>query len=182
MHPTSLLYAMFISNLVLFAGILFFAFRWVTAQRAANHVRHILTLTLQKSTFYRKKDALLTSSERTFFYFLIKSFGARYQVCPQIHLTDLVRIEAGDSYSAEMVRYMGMKSVDFVLFDRATFAPLVAVELDGKEHETLFDRRNRDAEKELILEQAGIPLVRIPRAYAYGEDGIRKIMSLLSTL
>lgn len=59
---------------------------------------------------------------------------------------------------------MRSKHVDFVICDRATIRPLVAVELDDASH-TRSDRVTRDEFVDAALTAAGLPLMRI-RAHA----------------
>ena len=57
-------------------------------------------------------------------------------------------------------RHIDEKSVDFVLCDKLSLSPQIAIELDDQSHERA-DRKKRDEEVNRILEMAGLPLIRI---------------------
>lgn len=109
---------------------------------------------------YSRKNALMTNAERRFFELLVEMAADKFFVFPQIHLTALLehKVENGQWWDAAFVHING-KSVDYVICDRQSLCPLVAIELDDWSHE-LEHRKKRDIEVERIMIEAKIPLVR----------------------
>lgn len=109
---------------------------------------------------YKKRNFLLSRAEREFYELLLEAVGQEFYVFPQIHLSSLVdnRVVGQNWFGA--FRHIDEKSVDFVLCDKISLSPQIAIELDDQSHERV-DRKNRDAEVNRILEMAGIPLIRI---------------------
>jgi very-short-patch-repair endonuclease len=70
--------------------------------------------------------------------------------------------------------HIGRKSVDFVLCDKEFITPKLAIELDDSSHEQ-SDRILRDREVERILEEAGVPLLRIMDTRDLGRKIAEKI-------
>jgi very-short-patch-repair endonuclease len=54
------------------------------------------------------------------------------------------------------------KSVDFVLFDKSTLNPAIAIELDGSSHNS-FSRQERDSFVDQVFSTAGVPLIHVRR-------------------
>lgn len=55
-----------------------------------------------------------------------------------------------------------VSSVDFAIYHRVTKVLILAIEVDGFQHENNADQRRRDATKDSILSACGIPLLRLP--------------------
>jgi very-short-patch-repair endonuclease len=108
---------------------------------------------------YKKKDFLLTKSERDFFNTLVAALGEQYYVFPQLHLpTFLEHKMLGQKWIAAF-RHIDEKSVDYIICDRYNIKPILAVELDDISHNKV-SREVRDKEVERILKTAGLPLLR----------------------
>lgn len=109
---------------------------------------------------YSRKNALMTNAERRFFELLVEMAADKFFVFPQVHLTALLehKVENGQWWDAAFVHING-KSVDYVICDRQSLCPLVAIELDDWSHE-LEHRKKRDIEVERIMTEAKVPLVR----------------------
>ncbi len=68
-------------------------------------------------------------------------------------------------------------SVDFVIYNRITRRPVLAIEVDGfRFHEDRPEQQRRDALKDSILERFGIPLLRLATT---GSDEERRIRAAL---
>ena len=77
-----------------------------------------------------------------------------------MHLPTLIDNKVvGQNWRAAF-RHINGKSVDFVLCDKAYISPKLAIELDDKTHERP-ERQERDVEVERILQEAGVPLLRL---------------------
>lgn len=109
---------------------------------------------------YKKKNFFLTRAEHECFDAITAVIGNEYLIFAQVHLPTLIDSKiVGQNWLAAF-RHINGKSVDFVLCDKAYISPKLAIELDDKTHERP-DRKERDAEVERILKEAGIPLLRL---------------------
>lgn len=103
-----------------------------------------------------------TDSEIKYFRTLEKKYGADYYIIPQVLLSCLVDVDIPKDYFA----YKGYRSkidkktIDFVLFDKVSFMPVLAVELDDYTHERP-DRHGRDIFVNAVLEKVGIKIERV---------------------
>ena len=109
---------------------------------------------------YRRKASLFSRDERRFYDALRQAAGDRYLIFAQMRLIDLVEVPRGQDGSPFWYAKVRHKHVDFVLCDRETAGPVLAIELDGASHGTEIQRQ-RDAEKDAVLAQAGLPLLRV---------------------
>jgi hypothetical protein len=109
---------------------------------------------------YRRKASLFSRDERRFYEALVQATGGRFVVFAQMRLIDLVEVPRGVPGCPYWFGKVRHKHVDFVLCDPATAAPVLAIELDGASHESNVQRQ-RDAEKDAVLRQAGLPLLRV---------------------
>ena len=109
---------------------------------------------------YRRKASLFTRDERRFYDALRQVTGDRFLVFAQMRLIDLVEVPRGSAGSPFWFAKVRHKHVDFVLCDRETATPVLAIELDGASHESDVQRQ-RDVEKDAVLRQAGLPLLRV---------------------
>ena len=68
-------------------------------------------------------------------------------------------------------------SVDFVVYNRVTNRPLLAIEVDGFAfHENNPDQRARDALKDEILDAHHMPLLRLPTTGSREHQQIRRAL------
>jgi very-short-patch-repair endonuclease len=83
-----------------------------------------------------------------------------------VSLNNLVTVKNGTGSYLAFHNKVDRKSVDFVLFDRSTISPVLALELDDASHDR-EDRQERDAFVDRVLAKAGLPLlhVRVQAAY-----------------
>lgn len=109
--------------------------------------------------------ALLTPGERAFFNVLQRSLPRGCALSLKTRLADV--IECPDIlWSAPFGRRVAQKHVDFVLYDPASARILAVIELDDKSHDSPV-RQRRDRFLKDVLEQVGIPLVRVRCAHRY---------------
>ena len=122
---------------------------------------------------YRRKDCLMTDSEREFFNVLFSAVGNKYYIFPQIHLDAILNYKiVGQSWFGAF-RHIDEKSVDFMICDEKTLKPLLAIELDDRSHQR-EDRINRDVEVERILRDAGMPLLRVSHGDRLNKELVTK--------
>jgi very-short-patch-repair endonuclease len=114
----------------------------------------------KKKYQYKRKNFFLTRAEHECFDALMAAVGNDYLIFAQVHLPTLIDNKVvGQNWRAAF-RHINGKSVDFVLCDKAYISPKLAIELDDKTHERP-ERQERDVEVERILDEAGVPLLRL---------------------
>jgi len=116
---------------------------------------------------YVLKRYLMSKAERSFFGVLEQvTDSSKYYIFPQVSLGNLVAVEKGTGSYQAFHNKVDRKSVDFVLFDRSTISPVLALELDDASHDR-EDRQERDAFVDQVLAKAGLLLLhaRVQAAY-----------------
>lgn len=117
---------------------------------------------------YLKKDSLLTEAEKSFYAVLQDVVGDSYLLFSQVSLLEIVSVPDGlnrsDRYSAK--NKIQSKHIDFLLCEKETIRPLVAIELDDSSHYQA-DRIARDDFLNEAFASAGLPLLRIKTASHY---------------
>jgi len=112
---------------------------------------------------YKRHNFFLTRAEHEFYDVLVSVVGFEYFIFAQVHLPTLLNHTVkGQNWRAAFAHING-KSVDFVLCDKINISPKLAIELDDKSHERP-DRQERDKEVDRILQQSGVPLLRIEKS------------------
>lgn len=108
---------------------------------------------------YLKKEYVMSKPEQACFNAFKEIIGEKYYIFPQMHLPTFLEYKT-ENQGFGAFRHIDEKSVDFVLCDKQTFLPILAVELDDRSHNRP-DRQKRDVEVERILKTANMPLLRI---------------------
>lgn len=155
--------------IVLIAGVLAFV---LTRQRAASassssepallpplpeaSVRAHAQLAGPDFAAYRPRREFFWWSEAAFYRVLVEAVSGRFVVFPKVRLLDICDVPSRD-YSAQ--NRIDKKHIDFLLCDRETFRPAMAIELDGSSHQRR-DRADSDAFKDELFGMMGIPLLR----------------------
>ena len=115
---------------------------------------------------YKKQQFFMTRAEHEFFDALMTAVGDKYLIFAQVHLPTLIDNKVvGQNWRAALA-HIDRKSVDFVLCDKQYISPKLAIELDDRSHERP-DRIDRDSEVERMLNDAGLPLLRIENHGAF---------------
>jgi len=109
---------------------------------------------------YKRKDFFLSRAEHACYDALIDAVGSDYYIFSQVHLPTIVDNKIVGQYWRGAFRHIDENSVDFVLCDKKYISPKLVIELDDQTHERL-DRQKRDKEVERILQEAGLPLLRL---------------------
>jgi hypothetical protein len=115
---------------------------------------------------YRRKDFLLTKAERSLFGVLTEAVNGHYLIFAKVRLADLVWLPKGTESRQSHMNRIQSKHIDFVLCDRDTIRPLVAIELDDSSHDR-SDRVARDGFVDSALKAAGLPFVRVRARASY---------------
>ncbi len=132
---------------------------------------------------YKRCDRLLSKGEHAFWHPLFYAVRGKYRIFPKVRLADVVRGPDRRDRERYWFNRIGRFHIDFVLCDPDTTEPLMAIELDDASHRTPRPpyRARRDAFKDQVLADAGIPVLRIPTAEAYSpEDLAEKITTFLT--
>ena len=110
---------------------------------------------------YKIKKTLMTEHERLLFCNLKIVFESKYDVYPQVNLDKIFYVERQKAYKYYLgwLRRINQKSVDFLIVDKNTQSPVLAIELDDSTHQ-FEDRIGRDKFVQEIFKQNGFPLVR----------------------
>jgi len=166
----------FTSNLVLsmllaFVGVLtMIAFYY---KDKYNKTHDELLDLADKRGFFSKKSSIMRQDERLFFDFLMKLYGEKYFIFPQVRLAAILDVKNDVKDHDNLYRLIDHLSLDFVIFDKTAMSPLIAVELNGKSH-MQFNRRNRDQKVINVLTKAGIQFIAIAVADSYDEGAVRQ--------
>lgn len=120
---------------------------------------------------YYPRD-VLTAAEFVFFVTLQNVCQGRLFIAPKMGLWALV--DHRDNVTAW--NKISRKHLDFTLCHPRTMKPLLVIELDDSSHRNP-KQRLRDLEKDAILKEVGVPVLRIPVARQYDEDAIRNLIS-----
>ncbi len=114
--------------------------------------------------------------EQGFFTMLERILENRYYVFPQVNLISLLNHKiTGQNWKAAKSN-IDRLSVDYAIFSKNTFTPILAIELDDSSHEE-EDRIKRDLKVEKIFSNAQIPLVRIKYQDRLNEEYVRTEIS-----
>jgi hypothetical protein len=116
---------------------------------------------------YVLKRYLMTRAERSFFGVLEQvTDSSKYYIFPQVSLNNLVTVEKGTGSYQAFHNKIDRKSVDFMLFEKSTISPVLAIELDDSSHDR-EDRQERDVFVDGVLAKAGLPLLHVRAQAAY---------------
>jgi hypothetical protein len=109
---------------------------------------------------YRPKNAVMSPTEQKMFDMLLEILDPKYYVFAQMHFDTILDYKSlnGEKWFGAF-RHINEKSVDFVICNKETMAPIVAIELDDPSHDR-EDRVRRDIIVNEIFETAQLPLRR----------------------
>lgn len=121
---------------------------------------------------YRTAPSLLTPTEQRFHDQLRAVVGDRATIQCKVRLADLLLSERHDLTA---FRRVSQKHIDFVLCDRRTLRPLVAVELDDRSHNQP-GRIARDQFVNAAYARAGMPLLHVPVSSQYAPAALEALV------
>lgn len=163
-------------NFLTIFGILAFVFisRFINNYtRGTNGYKK--TFTKITADNFKLRPSLMNNNERLFFEQLKIAIGGAYDIYPQVHLGAIFQpISFGQNW-AELNKLN--KKIDFVLFDKNTQTPKIAIELDGDSH-SKYNSFKRDEFVGQIFTKFNIPLIR----FNNGNYSAQDIKSKLSEL
>jgi hypothetical protein len=121
---------------------------------------------------YVAVPSLLSRPEHAFYQVLLSLTAPEHLVAPKVRLADLARVDKarypdGTPEEHRAFRQVAPLHVDFVLCERQSLRPVLAIELDGTSHQTNARQIASDAWKQRILDHIGLPLLRVPYRDTY---------------
>lgn len=165
--------------LTVFSGVslTFMLLFYLRSERAIDRQLKAEDMLLEnKKQLFSKKISIMREDEKVFFHILETIVGADYYVFPQVHLTELIQVEDGVRDHENLYQILGVKSVDFAIFDRQKIVPKVAIELNGKYHFWKSQRSKDEMRKELFA-SVGIGFVAIQKAASYNTQELQEQLS-----
>lgn len=108
---------------------------------------------------YECKPYLLTLAERHFLDALREVVRDDIHICPQVAFGAVLKVTAAGWDYFRYWNKVKAKRIDFLLCDRRTLTPLVAVELDDSSHD-LPKRSERDDFVDRACDSAGLAILR----------------------
>jgi len=120
----------------------------------------------------------MTSAEGRFFESLSSVLGDRFIVIPQAHLSAFIDHKVVGQYWKGALSAINAKSVDFLLVDKHTLEPMIAIELDDWSHER-EDRVARDARVEQLFNEVGMLFARFDDPDIDGQEIVEVIYDLV---
>lgn len=124
---------------------------------------------------YRKKEYLMTKAEIEFFRILELVVKNQYYIVPQLPISKIaLPMAKGKDYYTHFNK-IDRKTVDFVLFDKQSFSPVVVIELDDSSHNN-EKRRTRDSFVDNVMKNIGLKIVHIKTAYTYNLEEIANLI------
>ena len=100
-----------------------------------------------------------------------------YKISVHVRLNDL--INNYDNFTDKELRYIKhpWTHVDFVIFTKITYKPVLCIELDGTRYHDYSDKQiSHDNIKTKVLEQNNIPLLRLKTNESNEIDKIRNLL------
>lgn len=134
---------------------------------------------LNKYQCYQQRP-FLTDRERLFFRQLCAAFsGSHLLVMAQVRLVDVVQVSAGigGRERLSLFRQISQWHCDFVVIDARNFSVKAIIELDDRAH-LRPERQRRDALFNIVVTQAGIPLLR-PRSLKQASEVAASVLRTL---
>jgi hypothetical protein len=127
---------------------------------------------------YQKKGTVLTRAEGRFFERLTGVVGEKFIIIPQAHLSTFLDHKLkGQNWKGAFSSING-KSVDFLLVEKTTLKPVMAIELDDWSHKR-EDRIARDEKVKGILDSVGIVLARFDNPDISGQAIVDTVYRLV---
>ena len=120
---------------------------------------------------YNRAPSLLTAAEVQFYETLRETIRPQEVIQCKVRLADVL-IAPKQDLSA--FRRVSQKHVDFLLCDRTSLKPLLAIELDDSSHQRR-DRQKRDEFIDKAYQSAGLPVIHIPVQTVYEAERIRAL-------
>jgi Protein of unknown function (DUF2726). len=134
-------------------------------------------LTRRPAFAYQRTSGLFTPAELRFLEVLKSLLPPTSTVMGKVRMADLLEPAKGMSQKAffDSLTRVACKHVDFVVCDARTYHPLYVVELDDSSHRHR-SRSKRDRFVDAALQDAGLPIVRVPVKRVYDPQVISDLI------
>ncbi len=109
---------------------------------------------------FKRKEFLMNIPERKFFEELQRIVPDNHMVFPQVLLSSIVSVTSSRKDFWKYHNKINRKTIDYVIFKKPYFKPVLVIEYDGKSHNKPV-RIERDIKVKNILHSAGINLLRV---------------------
>ncbi len=113
------------------------------------------------------RGELLSAAERSFYGVLLLATSNKDHIFAKVRIGDVIK-----TTDISTRNRLNQKHVDFVLCDKETIRPIVAIELDDASHDA-EDRIERDGFVDAAFACAKIPIVHLKARHAYTPQDIR---------
>lgn len=136
-------------------------------------------------SIYKKKKSHITEAEMVFYKALKEAVQDKYDIQRQVVLSSIIDVTSPNKIDYQTKRQFNpdrsridKKTVDFVLFDKETLEPCIAIELDDLSHQRP-DRTERDGFINPLFKKINLSIIRIKNQNNYST---REIAALISNL
>lgn len=114
---------------------------------------------------FKKKKYLMSIPERKFYEHLLSTVDSDdYVIFPQVPLSRVIEVSVKGKDFWKHFNKINKKVVDFVVFKKPNYEPILVIEYDDSTHERK-DRKMRDEFLNKSLQAAGVPVIHVK----YGE-------------
>ena len=104
---------------------------------------------------YYIKFPSLNKKEEEFYRLVKKYLNKKFVITPQVNLQTIIET---DTYTRNDELY---RNIDFIIFDTKFYTPIIAIELNGRQHYTNEYWIERDKSVKSILDDCGIEFLQI---------------------
>lgn len=127
-------------------------------------------------SIFQKRDRVMNISEQKLFEELQRVFGMEYIVLSKVRIEDFVETRNGDGKYGARGRIKS-RHIDFLICNKTTTAPLLAIELDGGAHNKA-SVKERDSFVDELYHSISLPIHHIH----VGEDFEHVVAEVKSSL
>ncbi len=137
----------------------------------------LLSIKKKEKYPFRRRKYLMSIPERKFYEHLLSEIDADiYAVFPQVPLSRVIEVSVGGKEFWRHFNRINKKIVDFVVFKKPYYEPVLVIEYDDETH-TREDRKKRDIFLDNALKSANVPVIHVK----YGEKfSLRSLKELLN--
>lgn len=121
---------------------------------------------------YSLKKYFFTRSESVFYRELKEQLGNRYDIFPKVRIIDFVDVIPGAPNYSSWRNKIWSKHVDFLLCEKETHTPVIAIEVNGGSHNTA-KAIARDAFVADIYETVDIKFVVVSVGSSFAEEIVK---------
>ena len=124
---------------------------------------------------YERNRHFLSEHEKAFFELLIGVAPRDVYVCPQVCFGSVLEVRANSENYLGSLNKIKSKRIDYLLCDRDSLTPLVAVELDDSSHDSP-GRQVRDTFVDDACRSAGLKILHFRGRQAFDPRGLQEAL------